>query len=224
MKADDINMKPLLYIFDLDGTLVDTRVDITNAVNDMLSHYSIPPKSIEEVTSYVGDGFIPLIIRCLSEKKNLKYNIDDALQLFKDAYERRLVENTGVYPGIKEILEKIKSRDKALMAVLTNKDVRYATEIIEKLGIKDYFSVVVGGNSLPRKKPHPDGLFYILKKTGIEKNRSLLIGDGKNDILTAKNAGIKSVFVKWGFTDEESLHVEPDYIVSTPLEILDINI
>jgi len=218
-------MKPLLYIFDLDGTLVDTRVDITNAINEMLSHYSIPPKSVEEVTSYVGNGFIPLIKRCLSVRKDLENQVDKALEYFRDAYARRLVENTRLYPGIKELLEKLNSsEDRALMAILTNKDVNYANEIIKKLGIGKYFSIVVGGNSLPKKKPSPDGVYHILNKTGIVREMVLLIGDGGNDVLTAKNAGIKSVFVRWGFKDEESLPLKPDYVVSNPLEILNISI
>jgi phosphoglycolate phosphatase len=206
-----------LCIFDLDGTLVDTRADITAAANDMLAHYKLGAKSIDEVTGYVGDGISRLVERCL---KGSGVEIEKAVPFFKNAYSIRHLELTKPYSGVDKLLKLLKDKQKA---VLTNKAYAFSKSILDTLELSGYFPIIVGGDTFKDRKPSPDGIEYIIKQSGIEKAKSVMIGDGKNDILTAKNAGVTSVFVKYGFCkDESALGLKPDFVVENPLDLLDI--
>ncbi len=206
-----------LCIFDLDGTLVDTRADITAAANDMLAHYNLGAKSVDEVTGYVGDGISKLVERCL---KDSPIDFKKAVSHFINAYSSRHLETTKPYPGIDELLDKLKDKKKA---VLTNKSAAFSKSIIDALELSGHFSVIVGGDTFKDRKPSPDGIEYIIKQSGIEKAKTVMIGDGKNDILTAKNAGVTSVFVTYGFSkDGSAIELNPDFVVDKPLDLVDI--
>ena len=206
-----------LCIFDLDGTLVDTRADITAAANDMLAHYKLGAKSIDEVTGYVGDGISRLVERCL---KGSGAELKEAVSLFKNAYSTRHLESTKPYPGVDELLKLLKDKYKA---VLTNKSLVFSKSIIDTLKLTAYFSIIVGGDTFKDRKPSPDGIEHIIKQSGIEKEKTVMIGDGKNDIITAKNASVASVFVTYGFCKgEAALELNPDFVAEKPLDLLDI--
>lgn len=206
-----------LLIFDLDGTLIDTRQDITNSANQMLAHYGLEQKGVDEVTGYVGDGIAKLVERCMGDED---VNIDEAVLLFKKIYTARLLENTRPYPSIVDLLKQLKVYRKA---ILTNKAYAPSKAITDGLGLTGYFEIFVGGDTLPRKKPFPDGVNYIIEKAGVGREKSLLIGDGRNDILTAAEAGLQSVYVSWGFSHDSSMTgLSPDFTINHPDELLAI--
>ena len=206
-----------LYIFDLDGTLIDTRCDMTEAINEMLSRYGIPPKSVEEVTSYVGDGIKKLVERTLD---NRRIELEEAVSFFKESYWRHKLDTTAPYPGIKDLLSRLTSKQKA---ILTNKAYRFTRAITDGLGLTQQFSLILGGDSVARKKPALDGVEYILEHTGVSKKRTVMIGDGVNDIVVAKKAGFTAVGVTYGFTGRKRIReAEPDYIIDHPMALLDI--
>jgi phosphoglycolate phosphatase len=206
-----------LCIFDLDGTLVDTGGDITNAVNDVLEYYRIERMERKTVVGYVGDGIRKLVERCTVGHP---IDIDEAVSLFKEAYTRRLVETTRPYPGVVETLDRLAGRVKT---VLTNKSYPFTRKILARLNLEKYFSMVIGGDTFERKKPHTDAVDHILRNTGAQKADAVMIGDGKNDVLTARNAGICSVFVTYGFGSLDGLgELKPDFVIHSPEELMKI--
>jgi phosphoglycolate phosphatase len=216
-----------LVIFDLDGTLIDTRQDIANAANEMLAHYGLQKKSVDELTGYVGDGIEKFVERCVATQKvatqkvaGSRVDLDEAADLFKGFYAERLMEFSRPYPGIVDLLQRMNGVRKA---ILTNKAYGMSKSIADGLGISGFFELLVGGDSLPRKKPFPDGILYILEKTGVARKHSLMVGDGPNDIVTAREAGVSSVYVSWGFSDERNLDgLKPTLRVDRPEELLAI--
>lgn len=212
--ADNFNY----YIFDLDGTLIDTREDLTTAVNILRKSYNLPALDIKTVTSMVGDGIRKLVERAVSSADSV--NLEEAINIFNDAYSKHLVEHTYVYPGIPEVLENLKNYSKKL-AVNTNKSDKFAVEILKKLEIYKYFDFLVGGDSVENKKPDPEGVLMIIELFKATPSETLMIGDGKNDILAAKGAGIKSAYVTYGYTTIDSISdLSPDYFITEPQEIL----
>ncbi|MFW6181173.1 MAG: HAD family hydrolase [Spirochaetota bacterium] len=208
-------MRFRLYIFDLDGTLLDTRRDLTTAVNEMLAALGMEPKSLEEVVGYVGDGIRRLVERSLGGDST---DLERAERLFRKAYEKHLVDATVPYPGVVETLQML---DRSHKAVFTNKSDRLTARLLEELGIRHFFSVVVGGDAVKQKKPSPEGIEYILEKTGVRPEDAVMIGDHRNDILAAQNAGVRSVFVTYGFSRLENvLAHNPDHVIKSPGELL----
>ncbi len=208
-------MRFRLYIFDLDGTLLDTRRDLTTAVNEMLAVFGVKPKSLDEVVGYVGDGIRRLVERSMGVNSP---DLERAEELFREAYEAHLVDATVPYPGVVETLQML---DRSHKAVFTNKSHRLSVRLLEELGILHFFSVVVGGDSVKEKKPFPEGIEHILEKTGTRTEDAVMIGDNKNDVLSAQKAGIASVFVTYGFSRlEHVLPHNPDYVIKSPGELL----
>ena len=206
-----------LLIFDLDGTLIDTRQDIANSANIMLAHYGLEGKSVDEVTSYVGDGIARFVARCIGDEE---VNFDEAVSIFKDIYSEHLLENTKPYPGIMKLLDQL---NMYRCVVLTNKAYGPSKAITDGLSLTPYFEMIVGGDTLSRKKPFPDGVDYILENTRVDRSKSLLIGDGRNDILAAADADVRSVYVSWGFSDDGIMSdLCPDFTIDQPEEILAI--
>jgi phosphoglycolate phosphatase len=143
---------------------------------------------------------------------------EDAVAFFKESYASHLLDTTRPYPGIVDLLDRL---DGVRMALLTNKAHAMSKTITDELGLSKYFEVFVGGDTLPKRKPDPGGLYFILEKTGVPKGRALLIGDGRNDLLTAVHAGVRSVWVSWGFSDWADIEgLQPDFIVHNTEELL----
>jgi phosphoglycolate phosphatase len=206
-----------LLIFDLDGTLIDTRQDIANSANAMLEHYGLKPKTVSELTGYVGDGIAAFVERCIGDTE---LDFEEAVALFKSIYTEKLLENTKPYDGVMDLLDRLHMHRRV---ILTNKACGPSKTIVNGLGLAPYFELLVGGDTLPRKKPFPDGVEYILETTGVDRDRTLLIGDGRNDMLASVEAGIRSVYVSWGFSNDGILSdVRPDYRIDTPEELLGI--
>jgi len=206
-----------LLIFDLDGTLIDSKLDLAHAVNATRAHFGLPPLDLETVGNYIGNG-APVLIRRAMGAEASQNDVDKALEYFLAYYGDHKLDNTRAYPGIPEALEALHQAS-VRMAVLTNKPVRISGRIIEGLGLSKYFLHVYGGNSFDRKKPDPLGVETLLAETGVSKDRALIVGDSAVDVQTARNAGVKVCGVTYGFQPESFVTDPPDMIVSRPEEL-----
>ncbi|HKM48113.1 MAG TPA: HAD-IA family hydrolase [Terriglobales bacterium] len=210
-----------LLVFDLDGTLIDSRLDLIHSVNAMLRHLERPELPGEVIASYVGDGAPVLVRRALGDPDDEAF-FRNALEYFLGYYRLHKLDHTTVYEGISEVLAGLansSSRVQRLMAVLTNKPVNPSRDILQALGLKDFFVSVYGGNSFTTKKPDPLGVRTILQETGVAANEALIIGDSSVDVLTGRNAGLWTCGVTYGFAPHTLEEVAPDVLVETPREL-----
>ncbi|HYI93355.1 MAG TPA: HAD-IA family hydrolase [Bryobacteraceae bacterium] len=200
-----------LFIFDLDGTLIDSKLDLAHAVNATRANFDLPPLSHELIYSYVGNGAPVLVRRALGDQAP-QDTVDRALEFFLAYYRDHMLDYTVLYPGVKETLEKLDNGERRL-AVLTNKPVRISVAILEGLGVGNHFFRVYGGNSFEQKKPHPVGIEALLRESGATKERTLMVGDSAVDVLTARNAGIPCCGVTYGFQPEGLETEPPDFLI-----------
>jgi phosphoglycolate phosphatase len=191
--ADFSKTKALL--FDLDGTLVDSKQDLVTSVNEMLralGRGTLPEKTI---ASYVGSGVAVLVRRALGARAS-EDECKKALPLFLELYEKHKLDTTRPYPGVEEALSRLSNYPKA---VLTNKPYRFSEKILQGLGLATYFQKICGGDSFPTKKPDPLGANTILRVFGIAGREAVMVGDSEVDVQTARNAGMFAVAVTYGF-------------------------
>ncbi len=200
-----------LLIFDLDGTLIDSRRDLADAVNATRMRFGLAPIEERLIASYVGDGAPVLIRRALGPEAS-EEQLAQALQYFLEHYAAHKLDFTRPYPGVPEALESFARRG-LKMAVLTNKPVRISRAILEGLGLDPYFFAVYGGNSFAQKKPHPIGVETLLQEAGVAAECALLVGDSAVDVRTARNAGVKACGVTYGFQPETLEQEPPDLVV-----------
>jgi phosphoglycolate phosphatase len=212
-----------LLIFDLDGTLVDSRVDLTNSVNAMLRKYGRAELPCDLIATYIGDGAPMLVRRALGDPDDQQY-VEDALFYFMTYYRQHKLDNTYVYPGVKKSLESIRAARNGdiKMAVLSNKPVIPSRAIVEALGLGGFFFQIYGGNSFPTKKPDPRGAMELLQEAAVMPEQAVMIGDSANDVLTAQNAGMYSVGVTYGLAPASLTEVSPDIVLDRPDEIGDL--
>jgi phosphoglycolate phosphatase len=208
-----------LVIFDLDGTLIDSRLDLVHSVNAMLRHLGRPELSEEVVASYVGDGAPMLVRRALGDSEDEKL-FKGALDYFLAYYKEHKLDHTTVYAGIPEALQQVRANGtRRQLAVLSNKPVNPSRAIVEALGLSGFFLHVYGGNSFETKKPDPLGIATILHETGIAPQYALIVGDSSIDVLTGRNAGIATCGVTYGFAPNSFREVPPDVVVDSPQEL-----
>lgn len=198
-----------VLIFDLDGTLVDSKKDLTNSVNHVRSTFRLPELTEHEISSFIGDGAQMLIQRALGADAS-PADVHAGLQLFLSYYREHMLDQSVLYPGVYETLNRLSSHR---LAVLTNKPIRFSRTMLEGLGILDRFAAVYGGNSFERKKPDPIGVFQILKDTGAEREKTWMIGDSGVDVLTGRNAGVRTCGVSWGYATESFKTAPPDVLI-----------
>jgi phosphoglycolate phosphatase len=219
-----------LLIFDLDGTLIDSREDLANSINAMLIHFGKKELPHEVIASYIGDGAPMLVRRSLGDPDDENF-VQDAVLYFMGWYREHKLDNTYVYEGVKESLDAIqKSRDGAStqgtpalkMAVLSNKPVGPSRAIVEALGLRQYFFQVYGGNSFHTKKPDPTGVQALLEESGVAAEETVIIGDSDIDVLTARNSGIYSVGVTYGLAPHTLEDAPPDVLIDHPRELADV--
>jgi phosphoglycolate phosphatase len=208
-----------LLIFDLDGTLIDSRLDLANAVNATLSHMGMSPLANERVYTYVGNGAPVLIRRALGERAS-EPEFARALEFFLAYYGDHDLDHTTLYPGVREALDRLRDAGKR-MAVLTNKPVRMTRSIVDGLGIRGHFFQVYGGNSFEQKKPHPMGVEALMREAGVERAATMMVGDSSVDVLTARNAGIFCCGVTYGFQPETLADPAPDLLVDRMEQVAD---
>ena len=208
-----------LVIFDLDGTLIDSRLDLIHSVNAMLRHLGRPELPGEVVASYVGDGAPMLVRRALGDPKDEKF-FKKALDYFLAYYKEHKLDHTTVYSGVPEALKHIQANGGSRkMAVLSNKPVHPSRAIVDALGLGHFFVSVYGGNSFETKKPDPLGVQTILKETATSARAALMVGDSSVDVLTGRNAGIATCGVTYGFAPHTLCEVQPDVVVDSPAEL-----
>ncbi|MBI3087808.1 MAG: HAD-IA family hydrolase [Candidatus Omnitrophica bacterium] len=205
-----------LIVYDLDGTLVDTGEDITEAVNHMLTVLSASPLSRQEVRRFVGQGLHDLIRRCLqTEDQRL---VEQGTGLFERYYAEHLLDHSALYPGVRETLEYFKDRRQA---VLTNKPDPFARDLLAALGVSGHFrEIAAAGAGLPRK-PDPTALLAMMRRAGVGAEEALLVGDSVIDVDTGRRAGVLTVILTQGFEDPEDLAAAaPDAVARNFQEFL----
>lgn len=214
-----------LLIFDLDGTLVDSRLDLANSVNAMLRHYKKPELANEMIGSYIGNGAPMLVRRALGDPDDETF-VQEALLYFMSYYREHKLDTTYVYDGIFHALDAIvagrNGNSAVKMAVLSNKPVVPSRGIVESLGLGKYFFQVYGGNSFHTKKPDPAGVAALLEEAGARAEETAIIGDSDVDVITARNAGIYSVGVTYGLAPHTLDDAPPDVLVDHPRELGDV--
>jgi phosphoglycolate phosphatase len=212
-----------LLIFDLDGTLIDSRLDLVHSVNAMLRHFGRPGLPDEVIASYVGDGAPVLVRRALGDPKDEKF-LKDALDYFLAYYRVHKLDHTHIYDGIRESLTALHSSNgtRRKMAVLSNKPVHPSRAIVEALGLGKFFLHVYGGNSFPTKKPDPEGARALLKETKTRPQDAVIIGDSLVDVLTGRNAGMWTCGVTYGFAPHTLCEAPPDVALDQPQELAEL--
>jgi len=203
------------FLFDLDGTLIDSKLDLVNSVNFMLKEMNRNSLPLQTVASYIGHGAPQLVADTLgpaATDEDRKAGLD----IFLAHYEKHSLDATRAYPGVAEGLEALQAH---AMAVLTNKPVRMSLEILEGLGLRKYFRHVCGGDSFLAKKPDPAGAQIILRDLGAKPAEAAMVGDSDVDVHTARNAGMLAVHVNYGF-GQHARHAHPaDLYVDSLQEI-----
>ena len=208
-----------LLIFDLDGTLIDSKLDLAHAVNATRAHMGLTPLDHERVYSYVGNG-APVLIRRAMGAQASEPEVQEALEFFLEYYHEHFLDYTVLYPGVREALDRLRDAGKK-MAVLTNKPVRISRAILDGLGVGGHFFQVYGGNSFDLKKPDPVGVRALMGEAGVPVERTLMIGDSSVDIMTARNAGIASCGVTYGFAPETLADPVPDRLADGLEDVAD---
>jgi phosphoglycolate phosphatase len=202
-------------IFDLDGTLIDSKLDLAHSVNAALEHMKRKPLAHETIYSYVGNGAPALVRRALGEGATDE-EADAGLAHFLSYYRAHMLDNTVPYPGVREGLAAL---EKYPMAVLTNKPVHFSRAILDGLGMLRYFRFVYGGNSFEKKKPHPMGTETLLRDLKAGPREAMIVGDSDVDVRTARNAGTWVCGVSYGLGAEGMLAHPPDLMVDSLEEL-----
>lgn len=219
-----------LLVFDLDGTLIDSAQDLCNSVNAALGEVGLAPLPDPAIAGFVGNGAPMLMRRSLALADHVAPEQVDARQLdkayafFLQYYREHKLDFTYAYAGVLDALKALHELHDApdgptrTMAVLTNKPVRPARGICEGLGLADYFVHIYGGDSFPVKKPDPLGLRTLMEEVGAAPHETVMIGDSKVDVQTARNAGAWSLGCLFGFGPQNIMDTPPDVLVDTAAE------
>jgi len=214
-----------LVIFDLDGTLIDSRLDLVHSVNAALRHIERPELPEHLIASYVGDGAQILIQRALGGEQVKEAIVRKGLEFFLTYYRAHKLDHTTVYEGIIDALAAIErpvSGQRRKLAVLTNKPVVPSRAIVEALRMKKFFVQIYGGNSFATKKPDPEGARKLLEECGVSAEHAVIVGDSHTDVETGHNAGLWTVGVTYGFAPESLADAKPDVIVDHPRELTEL--
>jgi phosphoglycolate phosphatase len=212
-------MNAQLIIFDLDGTLIDSKRDLVNSVNATRAFVGLAPFPDDVVASYIGNGAPVLIRRAFPDVTDTEHA--RLLRYFLEYYRDHMLDATTLYPGVREALDRLHQAEVA-MAVLTNKPVRFSVALLEVLGIDTHFFRIYGGNSFEEKKPNPIGIRMLMEESGAAREHTLMVGDSAVDILTARNARVPACGVRWGFQPEGFATTPPDYLIDDMGEILEL--
>jgi phosphoglycolate phosphatase len=222
------SVSPRLIVFDLDGTLIDSRQDLCNSVNATLKHVGKQELPEDVIASYIGDGASMLVRRALGDPEgdvNDEESVNVALTFFLDYYREHKLDFTYVYPGVMESIRAIRAaRPETLMAVLTNKPVHPSRDICDHFGLSEFFFRNYGGNSFHTKKPDPLGLKTLMEEASrlagstISAKETLMVGDTEVDVLTARAVGAWSLGCSFGLAPHRLEAAKPDFTVDTAAE------
>ena len=206
-----------LLIFDLDGTLIESKWDIAESVNLTLAELGLPQRDLEEIFGFVGDGVKKLLRLSVGEESHVRF--DDALRVFRRHYLAHCLDRTKFYPGVERTLVHFAGKQKA---VATNKSIEYTQVILKGLG-SHHFQCVVGGDNGFGLKPEPGMLLHVLERLKVPKERTVLVGDSTNDINGGHNAGIRVCAVGYGMGNREKMTAcQPEWFIERPEELMEI--
>ncbi len=209
-----------LIVFDLDGTLIDSRRDLATAVNAMLDQMNRPALPEKVIAEYVGDGAGMLVRRALGDPED-EMLVADGLERFLACYRKHMLDHTYVYDGVFGALDALRvtpSGSERMFAVLTNKPVNPSKRICEALGLSRYFLEIFGGNSFATKKPDPEGLRALMRTAKASAKQTVMVGDSVVDVLTARNAGTAVIGCRFGLSSHTLETVAVDFLVDSPAE------
>lgn len=215
---------PKLVLFDLDGTLVDSVPDLADAVDRMLRSMDKQPAGVDKVRQWVGNGAAVLVRRALTGKMEEpvvdEAAFESAYQLFLQYYAEKTAENSSLYEGVEDCLQSLKQQ-KIQMGLVTNKPIKFTRSMLSGFALDSYFDVVIGGDSLPKKKPFPEPLLEAMKICSSTPQETLMVGDSKSDIGAARAAGCPVVCVPYGYNHGEDIaDYNPDMIVDSLAELI----
>ena len=207
-----------LVVFDLDGTLVDSRQDLAESTNEMLLSYGAEPLPVDQIAAMVGDGAKKLVLRAL-KSAGRRPETEEALQRFRDIYDRRLLNHTRPYDGIPDVVRR--AGEIAALGVLTNKPAAPTERLLESFGLSSFFQWVIAGDSGVPRKPDPTGLKQMMQSAGASAGETLLVGDSMIDVMTARSAGVQICVARYGFGQlRGELSLEPNELeVEAPADI-----
>lgn len=204
-----------LIIFDLDGTLVESRQDIADAVNFTLRELGLKEKGLDEISSYIGTGVEDLIQKSLGGKDGSL--LEKGISVFTEYYKKHFLDTTHLYPDTKETMEYYKAKRKV---IVTNRKYEFAVDILKGLDIYDYFEDVIGGDNLGCMKPSSCPLHKMMRKFKIDKDKTIIVGDMDIDILAGKKSGIMTCAATYGIgAKEDILKAKPDYVINRLSEL-----
>ncbi len=217
-----------LVMFDLDGTLVETGTEIRHAVNDTLTQFDYAGVSQEQVNGWIGYGTLELLIQALSfatqrsvDEVRASAQLASIKQQFDRNYQHHCGTTSRLYPHVRQVLTELSGRGVKL-AVVTNKEMRYTSTVLNAHQLADLFEIVIGGDSLPTKKPDPAGVNQCLSFHDVEKQHALFIGDSSIDAATAKNAGVPVWLLTYGYNMNQRVEdCQPDRIIDNLLPLLE---
>jgi phosphoglycolate phosphatase len=211
-----------LVMFDLDGTLIDTKDDLAATVNALRVRRGLPEVDLDTAVSWVGDGAPVLVARATGVPEDRALageDAADALAFFKEHYAAHMFDRARVYPGVPETLETLRATGLAL-AVVSNKPEAMCARMLERFGLDTAFANLVGGDTLATKKPHPGPLLHVLARTDTPPGEAVIVGDGAQDLLAGRAAGVTTVAALYGFRTREILEpTRPDHWIETVDEL-----
>jgi phosphoglycolate phosphatase len=211
-------MKFNTVIFDMDGTLLNTLDDLCDSVNTILIAKGFPPRTLDEVRNFLGNG-VGSLIKLSVPKYCSAEETAICLEAYKKHYQQNMQHKTRPYNGIMELLLNL-NRYNYKMAIASNK-FDAAVKTLSKTYFGDLFPVAIGESAQIRRKPAPDSVYTAIKKLGSDLHQTIYIGDSETDVMTAKNAGLPCVGVTWGFRSRKVLrNAGADYLIDTPRELL----
>jgi phosphoglycolate phosphatase len=203
-----------LLIFDLDGTLIDSRVDITNALNFALAPYPFAQLSVEDTVKMIGEGITRLIEKVIGEgNPSMKA---DVTRRFLTYYTQHILDNTKAYPGVRDTLEKLNFYQKA---VISNKKESLSKKVLDGLGLSRYFDVIIGSDTTPERKPSPVPVLMVLSELHARPAEAVIVGDSNYDVDAGKAAGITTVAVTYGYRPREFI-AHADYLIGRMADLV----
>jgi len=216
---------PTLALLDIDGTLADTAPDLAACVDQMLAEVKRPPAGIDKTRSFIGNGIDRLIHRGLTDEMWTDADIGvftKAREVFLRLYDDNICEKSVLYPGAAAMLSTLRDAGVTLAAV-TNKAERFTLPLLDKLGIADFFSLVVSGDTLPDRKPSPTQLLHACDRLGIPPNATVMVGDSINDLRAARSAKVPIICVTYGYANTSELRAaKPNAIVDSLDEVAEL--
>lgn len=205
-----------LFLFDLDGTLIDSKLDIANSVNHTMKVLGLSPLPNELIYDFVGNGVTPLIRK--SVEAHGVHSFDRAMEIFMAHYDQHLLDSTRLFPGMEDVLRKFQNTPKI---IVTNKSQGFSDKIAKGLDLMPHFEGLFGGDTEFPKKPDPAVVRHLLDRFQVPPEETVIIGDSRVDIETGKNSGILTCGVTWGFRPRSELEESQcDWIAESPRDIL----